>query len=315
MKQNPSTVLFASTVLSASLILIFNQTAEAEDAMMTSRYFDTAQKFDAALKEKKNPEDITKLADQYQAFLNKLSESLGDGSPYLSQTIQHEVQRLGSIRSDYLKTPQQFVRIRLDRDWTDCRQYKDATADFRKVLGVKPSAETPTARPDFKPDFGKGASLLGKPFLCPIQQFLDQFAEVKGLKLNKARVSIGMSGFPKNSFYYHSYDGDFSSRVPHKGCTFNRMYIVTDGWDQVVAVQFTSEVPRGADYIKHTGIGIFNFVQFRRKGSSTAWVRYMTVGEGEIHTLMGDSKGMKELNVLYLSLPTRQLIEYSLSIP
>jgi hypothetical protein len=112
-------------------------------------------------------------------------------------------------------------------------------------------------------------------------QFMDGFVEVQGLKKQSASLD-------------------------------------RDAWDQLVAVQFKSEVPRGAQSIKYGGSGRCNFVQFRRKGSSSARVRHEAGNSGtasELHTLLGDSSGLKEFNVLFWPLPTRQLIERAPSFP
>src|SRR5207244_845183 len=45
-----------------------------------------------------------------------------------------------------------------------------------------------------------------------------------------SRVPLATPGFPKNSLYYIGYDGAFEGR-------FNRLYLVTDAANQVVAIQ------------------------------------------------------------------------------
>lgn len=357
MKSHPSLLTLLAPALPFSLLGIFVVTshqasAAEEDQVMTSRFFEASQKFDAALRDKKDVKEIEKLSDQYLAFLKKVVDPLPGGSPFLGETIQHEIQRLESVKAEYLTAQEKFARIRLDSDWTNCRQYKEATNDFRKVLEVDVADSSPTKRPDFAPDFGKGSTLLGKPFLCSLASFVDGLPEAQGLKSkNKSRVPVGMPGFPKSSFFYHSYDGDFTKYAgyygSHNESQFKRMYVVTDVWDQVVAVQFTSESPVRVEYIvryrsrlgsiqgssqESNTIGMFNFVQFRRKGSSSALVQYAVLGTRganaagafagggsggvlELHTLLRDDGGLKEVNILFLPHPTRLLIEYALSFP
>jgi hypothetical protein len=244
-------------------------------------------------------------------------KTLPQENHHLHKIITNETKRLDSVKSGYLAEPGKFARIRLDYNWTDCRDFKEATADFRKVLGVKIS-KNPGIRPEIEPGFGEGARILGKPFLCPIKDFLSDFTKVKGLKATNARVLVGMSGFPKRSFFYHTYAGDFTSYARASAGNFNLMHVVTDHWDQVVAVQFTSEAPKSTGYISDSGIGVFNYVQFRRLGKPSAWARYhpnRLNSSFELHTLMGDDGGLKEVNIMILPPPTKRLIEYALSIP
>jgi hypothetical protein len=284
--------------------------------MHVIKYFDARMLFDETLRKTTAQDHLETLCDNYARRLEQLKEALPDRKHYLDGIVSHEIKRLESVKSEYLSDPRKFARICLDRSWTDCRDYKEATADFRRVLGVK-VRDNPGIRPELDPDFGKGATVIGKPFLCPINDFVSSLKRAKGLKATSARVRVGMSGFPKNSFYYHSYDGDFTSYSPFAKCSFNRMYVVTDHWDQVVATQFTSESPKNAGYIADRGIGVFNYVQFRRLGKPSAWARYHSKSQEngfELHTLMGDGEGLKEINILILPAPTKRLISHALSI-
>lgn len=257
-------------ITSAGLVLSLMQPVAAEERGPTIRYFEASQKFDAALRDKPKQGDIDTLCSQYQSFLTRTRDALQDGSPYLATAIGHELERVNSVKAEYLKDPNRFRRVRLDREWVQSNHYKEAAWDFRKVLGVGVYETPPVERPDFKPYFGLGTSLFSKPYLVDLKDFVAVFGGVSGLKAAKhARVLIGMPGFPKNSFYYHSYDGEFGD-FSHSGLDFNRMYVVTDNWDQVVAVQLTCEDPSYLPRLPHEGIGIFNFVQFRRKGTTSA---------------------------------------------
>jgi len=309
--------------LCSSLIGFLSSTAKqalgSEDLMMTSTFFDASQLFDATLKAKKEPKDIEILTNQYRTYLQKLTGTITADSPFLSEAIQREIQRLDAVKAEYHTNQEKFARIRLAHNWPDCRQYKEAANDFRKVLGVNVEMETPSRRPDLEPNFGNGVMLFGKPFLCPLASFVTAFAEVEGLRTTNSRTLIGMPGFPKNSFYYHSYDGDFTSQITSGGGPFKRMYVVTDVWDQVVAVQFTSEAPQGYSGGSEHGIRTFNFVLFRQRGTPQSYVNYRVSSHQNSSTILTtsfrDRNGLKEINVLYLPPPTRSLIAYSLSFP
>src|SRR5947208_15315247 len=53
-----------------------------------------------------------------------------------------------------------------------------------------------------------------------------------------SRVAVAAPGFPKNSLYYIGYDGAFEAH-------FNRLYLVTDTANKVVALQLVDEHPKG----------------------------------------------------------------------
>src|SRR5438046_10149755 len=53
-----------------------------------------------------------------------------------------------------------------------------------------------------------------------------------------SRVPVATPGFPKNSMYYIGYDGAFEGH-------FNRLYLVTDIANKVVAIQLVDEHPKG----------------------------------------------------------------------
>lgn len=287
----------------------------AGDPVLASRLFELTQTFDNALRTRKSQADVDLLCQQYVERLGKMRDASPPPSEFITATLAREIRRVDEVKKGYLMDASRFARLRLDSNWRDCITYKEAAQDFRTVLGISAGSVDPEKRPELEADFNKPAEILpGQPFLVPLEKFLTSFSSVDGFKVVKARVLVGMPGMPAKSFYYHAFDGDFSSHAGPFG-VFKRMYVVTDEWDQVVAVQFTSESPKGVESIKEGGIGIFNFVQFRRKGSSSAWVRYKTdfkSGNTRIATLMGDGSGLKEVNILYLPSPVRSLIEHAL---
>lgn len=312
---DPMYRLFRPMIAACGIAAAVSPHVTAGDSVLASRLFELTQTFDSALRTKKSQTDLDLLCRQYLDRLGKIRDATPPPSSFITTTIGREIERVEDVKKGYLLDAPRFARIRLSPNWQDCITHKEAAQDFRTVLGVTPGTVDPEKRPELEADFQKAANILpGQPFLVPLEKFVASFSEVDGFKVVKARILVGMPGMPAKSFYYHSFDGDFSSHAGPFG-TFNRMYVVTDEWDQVVAVQFTSESPKGVESIRTTGIGIFNFVQFRRKGSSSAWVKFKTdlqSGTTRIATLMGDGSGLKEVNVLYLPSPVRSLIEHAL---
>lgn len=299
-----------------SVACLFAPVVAEEDPHTIKNYWEALQKFDSELRERRTEEEVLRLCDQFGAYLEKMSASVASVSEFVPAAIKRELARLDLIKSEWLANPQKFARIQLDSEWVQAGEYKVATEDFRRVLGVKATSPPVEKRPELQEGFGEGAQVFGKPWLCPIGEFLCVFPKGEGIKPRNARVKVGMPGFPSHSLYYHSFDGDFNKEAGAAGGAFNRMYVVTDKWDRVVAVQFCCESPNSASRTKYRGISIFNFVQFRRKGSPKAQVGFETWKVGQmtkILTNLYDHGKVKEVNVLYLPEPTMELIRYNLS--
>ncbi|BCU79591.1 hypothetical protein [Luteolibacter sp. LG18] len=300
------------------------QPPKSETELVT-RFLDSRGQFDRLLRTKKDQASIDTLCDQYGTALKGLGSS-ATAAPTFAPLIEGESTRLAEVRKNFLQRPADYARISLDPGWADNKEYKTASEDLATVLRpVMAGVGTWKLPPHAQSDFGSGSTILSQPYLTALPTFVDAVPQLKGLKPAKARVPVGMPGFPKKSFYYHSYDGSFDFPVGMTGVTFNRLYIVTDPLDQVVALQYCCEAPPNHS-VRDMGIGIFNFVQFRRKGSTTARVEYETRpqkdGSALVITKLGveerrgsTSATCKEINVLELPKPTLQLIDYVLQQP
>jgi hypothetical protein len=94
-----------------------------------------------------------------------------------------------------------------------------------------------------------------------------------------SRVSVAAPGFPKNSLYYIGYDGAFEGR-------FNRLYLVTDIANKVVAIQLVDEHPKGrwksAAALAAATWSTYNFINARMLASDTARVQAVSKRQGNI---------------------------------
>lgn len=94
-----------------------------------------------------------------------------------------------------------------------------------------------------------------------------------------SRVPVGAPGFPKNSLYYIGYDGAFEGR-------FNRLYLVTDIANKVVAIQLVDEHPKGrwksAAALAAATWSTYNFINARMRASDTARVQAVSKRQGNI---------------------------------
>jgi hypothetical protein len=99
----------------------------------------------------------------------------------------------------------------------------------------------------------------GMPYLCSLST-----AEAR---LNVAgkispRGAIACPGFPRNSIFFHSYDGQFEGR-------YNRMYIIVDAADQVLSVHLVDESPTEEPHMHwERSWHCYNFVNYRTKAEA-----------------------------------------------
>ncbi len=108
----------------------------------------------------------------------------------------------------------------------------------------------------------------------------EQAATVLGLAHSvPSRVPVAAPGFPKNSTYYIGYDGAFEGH-------FNRLYLVTDTANKVVAIQLVDEHPKGrwksAAALAAATWSTYNFINARMRASDTARVQAVSKRQGNI---------------------------------
>jgi hypothetical protein len=94
-----------------------------------------------------------------------------------------------------------------------------------------------------------------------------------------SRVPVATPGFPKNSLYYIGYDGAFEGR-------FNRLYLVTDVANKVVAVQLIDEHPKGrwksAAALAAASWSTYNFINARMRASDAMRVQAVSKRQGNV---------------------------------
>ena len=156
--------------------------------------------------------------------------------------------------------PPQASGIVLDRNWQNTFQGGIATM---KDLGAILS---PFAKPSPNPAAAPDLTIYEEvTFLMPLEQAKK---EIGLADKAAAKNKMNCAGFPKDSLFFYSFDGQFEGH-------FNKLMIVTDKSDQVVAIQLVAESPKtdqidapwkGADW--HA----YNFIESRAKGSSRLWV-------------------------------------------
>src|SRR5881392_3637223 len=97
-----------------------------------------------------------------------------------------------------------------------------------------------------------------------------------------SRVLVAAPGFPKNSMYYIGYDGAFEGH-------FNRVYLVTDVANKVVAVQLLDEHPKArwksAASLAAASWSSYNFVNARMRASDLMRVQAVAKRQGGVITI------------------------------
>jgi hypothetical protein len=134
------------------------------------------------------------------------------------------------------------------------------------------------------------------------------------------RVPLATAGFPKSSMYYIGYDGAFEGH-------FNRVYLVTDVANKIVAIQLVDEHPKGrwksAASLAAASWNTYNFVNARMRASDLMRVqagaeRQDSVIKIETHTyqLVRSQRGRKtteryeeqENSKLFIPIPFARII-------
>jgi hypothetical protein len=94
-----------------------------------------------------------------------------------------------------------------------------------------------------------------------------------------SRVPVATPGFPKNSMYYIGYDGGFEGH-------FNRLYLVSDAANKVVAIQLVDEHPKGrwksAASLAAATWSTYNFINARMRASDTIRVQAVSKRQGNV---------------------------------
>ena len=108
----------------------------------------------------------------------------------------------------------------------------------------------------------------------------EQAVTVLGLAQSiPSRVPLATPGFPKNSLYYIAYDGAFEGH-------FNRLYLVTDVANKVVAIQLVDEHPKGrwksAASLAAASWSTYNFINARLRASDILRVQAVSKRQSNV---------------------------------
>lgn len=126
------------------------------------------------------------------------------------------------------------------------------------------------------------------------------------------QATVATPGFPRASLVFYSYD---TRGMGH----YNKLCLIVDRADQVVAVQLLAETPRAVLPTERSGFTCYNFVQHRIRTStnSTAW---HTMGRGDspgqyyIDSQLVSSNRLKEVSRTYLTQPMVDLILHCVTL-
>ena len=108
----------------------------------------------------------------------------------------------------------------------------------------------------------------------------EQAASILGLAHSiPSRVPVATPGFPRNSMYYKEYDGAFEGH-------FNRLDLVTDAANKVVALQLVDQHPKGrwksAAALATASWSTYNFINARMRASDTMRVQALSKHQSNV---------------------------------
>ena len=183
-----------------------------------------------------------------------------------------------------------------------------AAADTGEEIRLGPNADAnrgePVARDNFKKLLKKGGKyyllksrkdkylqILKSPKIFPLYRDVN-FLDTRKVAVNKlkgpmkfrsamaGKQRIETVGIPLNSFYYYSYD-----LKPARNQT-NRLILITDLDDRVIAVQELIETPKTIRLSEHNKFrSVYNFIQMRRKGDPDYKIAYRGSINGAVSVL------------------------------
>lgn len=142
-------------------------------------------------------------------------------------------------------------------------------------------------------------------YLMPLEDALKAIQKTVGSK-----KVVTCPGFPTGTFFYYSFDGIYGE----EGC--NKILIVTDGKDQVVAVQLVKETPKKIVLSGHSSeFGLYNFIETTAKAAPSWAIAHKPRLRGKLLDLQSevlDSNGKpREYVRLFLPVPIMNLVSIS----
>jgi len=127
----------------------------------------------------------------------------------------------------------------------------------------------------------------------------------------RSKSMLGCPGWPASSFCYYSFDGLFEGH-------YNRLLMVVDARDKVVAVELVDETPHDAkQYTQDAKWHAYDFVQTQTKLDATCRIAQWVQGskKDDLVTVASQFYGRKlqEDVLLFLPRPMVNLLLYSLN--
>lgn len=126
------------------------------------------------------------------------------------------------------------------------------------------------------------------------------------------QTTVATPGFPRGSLVFYSYDTRALGQ-------YNKLCLVVDRADQVVAVQLLAETPRAWPPLVRSGFTCYNFVQHRVRTSSNS-AAWHAMGAGDrpgqyyIDSQLVSGGRLKEVSRTYLTQPMVDLILHCASL-
>lgn len=193
-------------------------------------------------------------------FASPLQNNVVAVAPVAAGAVQVADAQAPTAPAQTHPAPAQQGGLVLDRTWNSPIQGGSATMEDLGVL------LSPFAKPSVITSPSPNLEIYeGVTYLMPYEEARKKLSLTPKI-ISKNRV--GCPGFPRDSFSHYAFDGSFEGH-------FNKLYIVVDRADQVVAIQLVSESPK-MDSInlpyKETSWHTYNFVNSRTKATKRLWI-------------------------------------------
>lgn len=254
---------------------------------------------------KKYTQPGSSLYQKFASHINRMQKELLSALEFAEQAKMSPGRQQSGLDKEYPPSEGIVLAKNWDRKWPG---RNNAIKDLSSLLSQFAAPKVNLLPPTQNIEIYSGVDYL---------MSYEQAREILGLDNQlPAQHKVICPGFPQDSFFYAGFDGVFKGQGESE--SFNRLYLVLDVSKQVVCVQLVNESPQSYDSYYRGGQDwkIYNFIQYKRKGSSKVNVnhriqrdqaKYLLYRIDSVAAQHDPHRGLEKVQ-LYLPLPVAELI-------
>lgn len=213
-----------------------------------------------------NPD--TKQLKKYEGFISKIKNPT---------SREQATKFISDIKSNYSKSWHLMYPVKISARSFEIKGNPVAKRDLTEILRLSGVASLNTYDGVLKMMAPKAEIPLysNVNYLDPLKVAVEKLSESKKFRSKTAssKNRIETAGIPLDTFSYHAFD------LEHKSNQVNRLIFITDFYNRVIAVQELIESPKSVRLSGHTSRrSVYNFIQMRRKGTSSYRIAYRSSG-------------------------------------